>query len=109
MKDSNDLPHKVYIKDKQTVLVDISDCFVYETSMYLYYNKYFSLINKKYFSSKNEINGVVGSFWKNNNIQICSELFSAPETWLINNNFTRYIKIKKDKTVINKKIKLSDK
>lgn len=101
--------YKTYIKNGQTVLVDLLDYFVYETSMYLYYKNYFSLINKKYFSSNKEIQGVVSSFWKNSHIQICSELFSAPETWLIDNGYIKYVKPVKIKKLITKKIDTNDK
>jgi hypothetical protein len=94
-----------YIKNGMTVLVDTENLFVYEVSVFVYYKNYFSLINKKYFSAPNEINGVVGSFFKTPNIQICSELFSAPEQWLIDNEFLKYIKPQKNgkqKTLSNK-------
>ena len=97
---------KTYIKNGQTVLVDSSNLFVYETSVYVYHKNYFSLVNKKYFSSVKEIDKVVGSFWKNKNIQICSELFSAPENWLIDNGYDLYQKPEKIKKV--KKIKSED-
>lgn len=91
----------IYIKDDLTILVEPSGLFVYETSVYLYYKDYFALCNQKYFSSSREINGVVESFWKTPHIQICSELFAAPEQWLIDNGFTRYTKPEKDEKVTN--------
>lgn len=96
------ITNKIYIKNGQSVMVDSSNLFVYETSVYLYYKRYFSLINKKYFSSIKEIDGVVGSFWKSKHIQICSELFSAPEKWLIDNGYILYQNLKDEK---NKKLK----
>lgn len=96
--------YKTYIKNGQTVLVDT--VFVYETSVYVYYKNYFSLISKKYFSSPKEISKVVGSFWKNKHTQICSELYSAPEEWLIDNGYEEYQKPEKIKKV--KKLKTED-
>ena len=90
----------LYVKDKQTVLVDTS--FIYETCVYLYHKGYFSLINSKFYSSPKEINGVVESFFIKKNVEICSELFAAPEQWLIDNQFTRYVKPTKMKKVTNK-------
>ena len=98
-----------YVKDDQVVLVDSSNLFVYESCTYLHHKNYFSLCNKKYFSSPKQIEGVVSSFWKNSHTQICSELFSAPEQWLIENNFIRYIKTKPDKKVKIKKVENNDK
>lgn len=91
--------YKTYVKGGQTVIADPSNSFVYETSVYLVNKGYYSLCNKKYFSSKNYIEGVVSSFNKTRHIQICSELFSAPEQWLIDNEFIRYIKPEKVKRI----------
>lgn len=105
-----DLEEKViYIKDNQTVLVDSDNLFTYESCTYLYHKNYFSICNSKYFSSPKEIEGVVSSFWKNSHMEICSELFSAPEQWLIENNYIRYIKTKPDKKTKTKKIESNDK
>lgn len=91
------------------MLVDESNRFIYETSVYLYHKNYFSLCNKKYFSSSKYIEGVVSSFFKTKNIQICSELYAAPEQWLIDNEFTRYVKPEKIKKITNVKIEGNDK
>ena len=88
---------KTYIKNGQTVIVDTENLFVYETDVYLYHKGYFSLIKSKYYSSPVEIKNVVGSFWKNKHTQICSELFSAPEKWLIDNGYMLYQKPEKIK------------
>jgi hypothetical protein len=93
----------------ETVLVEDSNTFVYETSVYLYHKNYFSLCNKKYFSSPKYIEGVIGSFFKTKNIQICSELYAAPEHWLIDNEFTRYVKPEKIKRITNVKTISNDK
>jgi hypothetical protein len=95
------IEYVTYIKDDLTILVEPSGLFVYESSVYLYHKDYFALCNQKYFSNPREINGVVESFWKTPHIQICSELFAAPEQWLIDNGFTRYTKPKKDEKVTN--------
>jgi hypothetical protein len=90
--------YPTYIKDKQIILVDLDNVFVYEVTKFCYYDKYFALSGKKYFESIKEIQGVVGSFFKTPNLQICCELFSAPEKWLKENGFQEYhrpIKVKK--------------
>lgn len=92
----------IYTRNDQVVYVDPSNLFVYETSVYVYHKNYFSLCKQDYYSCPNEIPGVVGSFFKTPYIQICSELFSAPEQWLIDNKFNRYIKPKKIKKIETK-------
>lgn len=104
-----ELELELYTKNGESVLVDIGGSFIYETSVYLYYKNYFSLSNKKYFSSSKPIDGVVGSFFKTKNIQICSELYAAPKQWLIDNEFIRYVIPEKIKKVTNTKSKKDDK
>ena len=81
---------KTYIKNGQSVIADSSNLFVYETTVLVRFKNYYSMVNKKYYSSPKEIESVVGSFWKNKYTQICSELFSAPEQWLIDNGYVEY-------------------
>lgn len=95
-----------YVKNGQFVLIDEGNSFVYETSVYLYHKNYFSLMSKKYFSSNKELEKVIGSFWKSPKIQICSELFSAPKQWLIDNGYVVYQK--PEKIIKNKKLKPKD-
>ena len=89
----------MYVRDKEFVFTDTS--FIYETCVYLYHPGYFSLISSKYYSSSKEIKGVVESFFIKKNIEICSELYAAPEQWLIDNQFIRYIKPEKIKKITN--------
>lgn len=96
------MSRKAYIKNNQVVLIDSSEMFIYETCIFAYYKGYFSLCNKAYFSSLVEIKGVVECFWKTPHIQICSELFAAPEKWLIGNGYVEYIKPEKVKRTKNK-------
>lgn len=97
---------KVYIKNGHSVLVSSNNLFVYETSVYAYHKRYCSLCNSGYFSSSQEIQGVVDSFFKTPHIQLCTELFSAPEQWLIDNEYIVYSK--PTKIVKNKNIKKAD-
>lgn len=94
-----------YIKNGSAVLADPSNLFVYETSIYVCHKNIVCLIKKTYYSAPREIQGVVGSFYKTSNIQICSELYSAPESWLIENKFEMYSKPKKITKSKTKKIK----
>lgn len=98
----------IYTKDKEFVLVNKENLFVYESSVYLYHKNYFSLCNQTYFSSTKFIEGVVSTFRKTKHIQMCSELFSAPEQWLIDNEYTVYTKPEKIKRIRNVKVKVND-
>ena len=103
------LTEYVYTKNGEFVLINKENLFVYECSVYLYYKNYFSLCNQKYFSSSKFIEGIVPSFKRTKHIQMCSELFSAPEQWLIDNEYTRYIKQEKIKRVRKIKVEGNDK
>ena len=93
-----------YTKNELAILANPSNLFIYETSVHVHYKNIFYLAKKVYYSTLKEIEGVVGSFYKTPNIQICSELYAAPEKWLIDNKFKRYEKpqkITKSKTKKN--------
>jgi len=97
----------VYIKNNLAIFEDKSNLFVYEVSVYCRYKNYFSLVNKKYYSSPKEIPGTIGSFYKNPHTEICCEIFSAPLEWLIDNEYVKYTKPDKKKR-INKANKKED-
>lgn len=86
-----------YIKDKEVVTVNEKGLFVYETQIFVYYDNFFSLANSEYNTSEFPLFNLVKSFWKTPNIQICSNLYSAPEKWLQDNDYVRYIFKKKKK------------
>ena len=95
-----------YIKDDEVVLINEDGLFVYETNVFVYYPKLFGLANSSIHTSTKPIEGIVKSFWKSPYIQICSSLYSAPERWLIDNQYKRYIetkKVSKKKSSKNKK------
>jgi hypothetical protein len=88
----------IYGKNKKTVIASKFGGFIYECSIFLHYKNYYSQINKKYFSSNLFIENIVESFYITKNIEMCSELYSAPEKWLIDNGYRIYIKpVKKSK------------
>lgn len=95
---------EIYEKNGVFILKDTENRFVYQTHVYLYHKNYFSLIKNVYYSSSIEIKGVVGSFFKNKHIQIVSELYSAPEFWIKENDFKLYVPPEKIKRIkkINK-------
>lgn len=97
---------EIYTKNGLTVIADKSNLFVYEVSVYCRYKNYFSLVNKKYYSSPNEIPGTISSFYKNPHTEICCELFSAPLEWLLENDYKEYVK--PDKKQSKNKIKDKD-
>lgn len=100
----------VYKKDKLIVIGTKSKTFVYEVTVNIYYPNYYSIGNTKHFSSKTYIPNYVESFFKNPHTEICCELYSAPLDWLLDNDFSIYIKQKKirKKKVINLNLKEND-
>ena len=97
----------IYVKDKESVLINTNNLFIYHVSIFVYHKKYFSLCNDKYFSSKNEVENLIQSYFINPYIEIYSELFSAPEKWLREQGFRVYVKPEKIKKI--KKQKENDK
>lgn len=97
----------IYVKDKEAVLINTNNLFVYHISIFAYHKKYFSLCNDKYFSSEKEVKGIIQSFFINPYIEIYSELYSAPEKWLREQGFRVYVKPEKIKKI--KKQKENDK
>ena len=95
-----------YIKDDEIVLINEDGLFVYETNVFVHHLNLFGLANSAFHTSSTPIDGIVKSFWKSPYIQICSSLYSAPERWLIDNQYKRYIetkKVSKKKSSKNKK------
>jgi len=84
------------IYEKNNYFILISKRFVYNVYLYVYYNNYIFMTNSKTFLSDIEL-PIVEQFWKSSNIEISTELMSAPEEWLISNGYKRYIKPKKIK------------
>lgn len=87
-----------YVKNGVAVLA--YSTFVYISEVYVVYHRHFSLVNKQYYRSAVEIEGLVSIFWKNKHTQICSELYAAPKKWLEDNGYQLYekpIKITKPK------------
>lgn len=83
--------------NKLNFVVFQSPNFVYSTTINLYSKRYFFQINQVYYSSKIEIKNIVPSFWKNKHFEICTELYAAPKSWLIENDFKLYQEIPKIK------------
>lgn len=88
-----------YIKEGLVILASPSNLFVYETCVYAYYKNMSWLAKREYYTSNKVIEGVVDSFYISKNIQICSELYSAPLKWLTDNKFIKYEKTKKIKEI----------
>ena len=89
---------RTYVKNGLSVIS--FDRFVYVSELFGYYEGSFSLLKKEYFVADKEIPNVVSSFWKTKNLQICGELYAAPEKWLIENGWEKYSPpIKKPKKI----------
>lgn len=79
------------------VLVDNDNLFVYEVSVFVKFKNYFSMVKNTYYSSSKEIKNIVYCYNKTPNVQIITELFSAPKDWLLENNYSLYIPKEKKK------------
>lgn len=84
-----------YSKNGEIIISNNQSVFVYETCIYVYHNNLFGLVNSELHTSSNPIPGIVSSYWKTRNIQICCSLYSAPEKWLQDNGYKRYVFNKK--------------
>lgn len=78
---------QTYCKNKQGVL--LGDQFVYEVLVFVYFQNTMSLVTRKLFSCDKEINNVVPFYKINKFVEIQCELYMAPESWLIKNNYTK--------------------
>ena len=97
------MAEEIYVRNKETAFVNIGNKFVYEVTVFCHYKNYFSIIDRKYFSSNVEISNIVPHFFRDPHTEICAEIYSAPIYWLLENDFVKYVK--PDKKVIINKIK----
>lgn len=100
----------VYVNQTEAVLVNTNNEFVYEVSVFCQYYRYYSLIDRKFYSSKQAINGVIPYFKRDEHTKIVCLLYSAPISWLLENGYTKYVKpekIIKTKPIKNAKSKTS--
>ena len=91
-----------YKRGDQISLVNNDGKFIYEVNVYAIGKNYFSLCNTAKYSSYVAIDGIVDSYFILPHVQICAELFSAPEKWLKENGFIQMkkeLKVKKPKNV----------
>lgn len=82
----------LYLKNKEAVLLDSENRFIYEVFVFVHFPGQTSMANHKYFISNKEIKGIIPSFYINKNIEIVCELYAAPKNWLIENEYTLYTK-----------------
>jgi len=90
---------EIYVKGDQFVRIDECNRFIYEVSVYVKYQNIYSMVNHKYFSSDKEIVTFIDKVVINQFTTIYCELYSAPKEWIIENEFTLYIKPEKKKRV----------
>lgn len=86
-----------YVKDDKAVRLDSCNRFIYEVMVNVYYNNIFSMVNHKYFSTPVEIPNVIESYYVTPSIEICCEMYSAPKSWLHDNDFVVYVEPEKKK------------
>lgn len=93
----------VYIKDKQSALINKCGQFIYEVLVYVRFENIFNLANHQLFSSDKEIKNIVSPVYISPHIEIQCYLYSAPKRWLIDNNFILYVKPEKKKRILKNK------
>lgn len=90
-----------YYKDQEVCIkgdevVFVGNSFIYEVSVFTYYENYFSLVNSTLYESPIFINNIIRSFFINKYTEICCDLYQAPLSYLIENGYEQ-------KTTINKR------
>jgi hypothetical protein len=84
-----------YVNGDKAVRLDNCNRFIYEVMVNVYYDNIFSMVNHKYFTSETEIPNVIESYYVTPSIEICCEMYSAPKSWLNDNDFILYVKPEK--------------
>lgn len=102
------MPKEVYAKDKNFIFVDKCNRFVYERLIFVNFNGVFSMVKHDFYYTFQEIKNVVEYFKVSEYIDIECRLYSAPKRWIIDNDYTPYIKPEKKKRKYTKKIKESE-
>ncbi len=95
--------NNVYVKDDQFVYLDKCNRFTYDVYISIAYKNIFSTARYTRYSSDEEIKGVIKYFKINKYVDIECFMYSAPLRWLIDNEFSIYIKPDKKKRTYNKK------
>ena len=95
------LANSTYVKDDSVVLSCFK--FVYCTELYSYSDGTYFLLRKEYFSCESEIENIVSSYWIQPGLQFHCELYAAPKTWLLKNNYMLYVPTEKPKRIKKKK------
>lgn len=93
----------VYVKDDKSVLADTCGRFIYEVYVFVMYENTFSTANHKYFSSDIEILNIIESYYVTPNIEINCTMYSAPLSWLIENDYVLWVKPVKKKRITKPK------
>ena len=89
----------VYFKEKESILVDTCNRFIYEVFIFIIYENIFSMADHRYFSSEIEIPNVVNTTYIDKYTEMDCSLYSAPMSWIIENDFILYIKPEKKKRI----------
>lgn len=86
-------------KDKQFVLVNPGKLFIYESLVFCRYKGYFGLIDSKHFSCNHEIPNIVETFFRDAHTEMKCSLLAAPLSWLLENDYIKYVKPDKKKII----------
>lgn len=92
----------VYIKGKESSLVNTCGQFVYEVSTYVRFENIYNMANTMLFYSDKEIQNIVNYAKITPYIEVQCHLYSAPLKWLLNSGFTLYVKPEKKKRIKKK-------
>ena len=88
---------EIYVKNKESVLIDKENRFIYEVIKCIYYKNIYSVLDNKLYYSEKEIKSIKDSVFISPNIEITCKIFAAPKDWIINNGFILWIKPEKKK------------
>ena len=92
----------IYQNDEKEFVLEGKQ-FIYETNVFLRYKKYFSLMNSQLYCSDKFIENIIPTFKVSPHVTICSELHTAPKSWLLDNGYVEYHKPEKIKKVKSNK------
>ena len=89
----------IYTDGDHFVLTNLNNNFVYEVIVFCRAKGYFAIMDREFYSSEKPIPNIVEHFYRDAHSEIVCTLLSAPLTWLLENDYIKYVKPDK-KTII---------
>lgn len=90
----------LYKNQSNVVLNSLDEYFYYEVELFYRYKNTYGLLNSVLYRSIQKID-FIPRIQINSYLLMITNLYAAPEIWLIQNSFTPYVKLKKGKHVIS--------